>query len=964
MRAITHSLLRIWATLIVAIKRMTAQRGLFLATLLGLVAAISLVLSIPIYSEAVYYRMLSEGLFSDTPSFRGKVTRPPVALLFRYTGSFTGPTQWDNIQSLDNYFLQQIEADLKLKKSPEVEGTRIFTTGIFGFFLEQDEDEITEKHPEFQIGLSTLGNHDTHVSIIEGRYPDFSMDENAPIEIAVSSLIADKMGLQIGEMTIAYDLRALHKYEDNPAKIYMRITGIWEPAEAKAEFWEYNQLPADKVLLVDERTFAQRISPRLEDEIYQALWYMPMHAEEIYVDDVSPLLLNLKLLEQRVDRLLPGTRIYISPDKILERYQASAELLNVLLFTFSIPIINLVLTFVFLVVTLTVENQRNQVAALRSRGGTKLQIIGITAMESGFLGLLALALSLPVSMLLAFTIGQTRSFLDFSLATDMRLGMTWATMRYGILAFVIMAVAQTLPVLGSARYTIVTYKMERARRMRPPWWQRIGLDFILLIPATYGMYILRQRGTLLQDAENGITGILNDPLLFLVPALSLVALALLVLRIVPLLMHVLGWISSFTRSVGFLMASRQLSRAPGLYTAPLALLILTLGLSTYTGSLAATLDSHLYDQQRYRTGADMSLVDTGELVGAATGELGVTSDNPPQWQFIPASEYIKIPGITSATRVGIYEGLVRTSQGFIPGMFMGVDRSDFASIAFWRSDFAPSSLGEMMNQLAVEYSGVLLPSAFLTEHYFHAGDSVEVAVRSFGQYTTIRVKILGGFDYFPTWYPETGPLIVGNLDYFFQEAQGQFPYRVWFKTEQDIDYMQLRDHVWEMNLGAEALLSSSNRILDEQRKPERQGLLGLLSVGFSAAAILTSLGFMLYALFSFRRRSIELGVLRAAGLSSQHLFAYVAWELIFLLVVGIVAGTGLGIWASHTFVPYIQMESGMMAGVPPLVVEIAWPALFRIYALFGGLFLISLTVLVRLMLKMKLFQVIKLGETV
>jgi len=42
-------------------------------------------------------------------------------------------------------------------------------------------------------------------------------------------------------------------------------------------------------------------------------------------------------------------------------------------------------------------------------------------------------------------------------------------------------------------------------------------------------------------------------------------------------------------------------------------------------------------------------------------------------------------------------------------------------------------------------------------------------------------------------------------------------------------------------------------------------LLGLLSVGFITAAVLTVLGFILYAMFSFRRRFIELGMLRAVG---------------------------------------------------------------------------------------------------
>ena len=57
MSSIFHTVLRIWAIIIIAIKRTLAQRGLVLATLLGLVVAIALVLSIPLYSEAVYYRV-------------------------------------------------------------------------------------------------------------------------------------------------------------------------------------------------------------------------------------------------------------------------------------------------------------------------------------------------------------------------------------------------------------------------------------------------------------------------------------------------------------------------------------------------------------------------------------------------------------------------------------------------------------------------------------------------------------------------------------------------------------------------------------------------------------------------------------------------------------------------------------------------------------------------------------------
>jgi len=269
-----------------------------------------------------------------------------------------------------------------------------------------------------------------------------------------------------------------------------------------------------------------------------------------------------------------------------------------------------------------------------------------------------------------------------------------------------------------------------------------------------------------------------------------------------------------------------------------------------------------------------------------------------------------------------------------------------------------------MNQLATTSEGILLPREFMERHILNIGDTLNISVRAFGWATTMPVKVVGSFEYFPTWYPETGPLIIGNLDYFFQEALMQYPYRVWLKTDPDINYDQLSEDVWDINIGAQSVLASRLRILNEQRNPERQGLLGLLSVGFSAAAVLAALGFMLYALFSFRRRSVELGVLRAAGLSARHMSSFVAWELAFLLIIGSAAGTGLGIWASNTFVPALQIGTEMADRVPPFIVEIAWPSILRIYALFTLIFIIALMLLVRLLMRMKLFQAIKLGETI
>jgi putative ABC transport system permease protein len=59
------------------------------------------------------------------------------------------------------------------------------------------------------------------------------------------------------------------------------------------------------------------------------------------------------------------------------------------------------------------------------------------------------------------------------------------------------------------------------------------------------------------------------------------------------------------------------------------------------------------------------------------------------------------------------------------------------------------------------------------------------------------------------------------------------------------------------------------------------------------------------------------------------------------------------------------MQVGLTAAstLLPFVVIINWPEIYRIYALFGGLFVVALVVLLAFLMKMKIFQAVKLGET-
>jgi putative ABC transport system permease protein len=116
--------------------------------------------------------------------------------------------------------------------------------------------------------------------------------------------------------------------------------------------------------------------------------------------------------------------------------------------------------------------------------------------------------------------------------------------------------------------------------------------------------------------------------------------------------------------------------------------------------------------------------------------------------------------------------------------------------------------------------------------------------------------------------------------------------------------------------------------------------------------------------FSLRRRVIELGVLRAIGFSATQMAVYLGCELALLLGIGIGAGTLLGVVASKLYIPFFQISASEEGRAIPYAVVVAWPDIARIYLVFGGLFVVALVALLLVLRRMRVFEAVKLGESV
>jgi putative ABC transport system permease protein len=232
-----------------------------------------------------------------------------------------------------------------------------------------------------------------------------------------------------------------------------------------------------------------------------------------------------------------------------------------------------------------------------------------------------------------------------------------------------------------------------------------------------------------------------------------------------------------------------------------------------------------------------------------------------------------------------------------------------------------------------------------------------------GSLPEVSFTVAGVVDYFPGQYPEELPFFVGNLGFIFDNAGGIYPYDVWLAIDANADMEQILGGAAARGLVVVRSYDARAEVDKEQLKPERQGAFGLLSVGFGAAALLTVLGFTIYSFISFKRRSIELGVLRALGLSVSQMAIFLIAEQLTLIATGALAGTGLGVLVSKLFIEFFQVQSGNHPFTPPFVVQIAWQEIVYIYAVFGAMFVAAVIALLVALRQMRVFEAIKLGET-
>jgi putative ABC transport system permease protein len=304
-------LLSQFSLITIAARRLWNHRLLMSCLLAGLITAVALLSSIPLYADAVQNRLL-RGELTDAGTYR-----PPFAFLWRYVGAWHGEIELARYAPINEYLTEQAPAVIGLPLDEEVaagETIRYAKTGNMRLYPAPDSPTpnsgapnlgaFAAREPLFWTSVGFITGLEERIQLLEGDGTRIFTDEHGLLPVLISQAMAEQAGLQVGE---AYLLVGQN------ADVPVRIAGVWRPLNPADPFWFYQPRAFDEALLTSEGAFFEILAPQLARPMDTAVWYQIYDGERVRAADATRLLERVATAEIRVTALLDNTTLDASP---------------------------------------------------------------------------------------------------------------------------------------------------------------------------------------------------------------------------------------------------------------------------------------------------------------------------------------------------------------------------------------------------------------------------------------------------------------------------------------------------------------------------------------------------------------------------------------------------------------------------------------------------------------------------
>lgn len=604
---------------------------------------------------------------------------------------------------------------------------------------------------------------------------------------------------------------------------------------------------------------------------------------------------------------------------------------------------------------------------MRSRGANLWQVLALAGVEALLLCSSALLFAPLLAhqvtgFLIHFTfLGTAQSSLSGFLPLPT---VYWYAGAAAIICFLILLI----PVLSTTRVSLLAIKHETARPRRLAAPLRLAPNLLLTALGTLGFFELHQQSVFFIERMNGRP--LINWVVVLSPLLLLLGVVGLCLLLFPVLLTLLDRLNQRLPSITGALATRQMVRRPSLYNRLALLLSLTLALGVFAVLLSGTLLNSFADRASYLSGSDLRLVE------------GQTGQPDADRQAAPLEDHLTlIPGAIDGMNL-FRDGDLASLGGAAPGAgnqltMLGVDSRKFASLAFWRADFASQSLSSLMAALRQPIAvndavPVLLDDRLLQDSGKHVGEEINIKLNE-----TIAVDfvIVGTFHYFPT-LDTSQEAVVCDLTRLVQGVSQTgltsiAPNEVWLKlapTAPEYTANQVENLLMH-NPQHQQVIVTVQQAYDRaalaqslRNDPLHLAIAGTLVLDFIVTALLSVLGFVVFFSLLIQRRAFEFGVLRVLGLSLRQLAGSLGWEQVIVIGASSILGVGGGMFLALQVIPALSTDETGKPLLPPFTVGVNGQAILLISCFFLACLIAAMVAAVLLFRRLKLQELLRLGE--
>ena len=747
-----------------AFMRLTRGWELLLAVGVGILVAVVLICTVPLYNSIVANIQLQRAINSGDPTVRNI---QPTVQSSEITSGLRDKSN-STVTALANQYLHGYTTGAPIYYTVS-DNMLMLTAGAHSF------NPANPKAPNLVFESFDYRAAGSHMHFISGGVPEDAAPGQLP-QVVVTQQMAQDFNLSVG------DLIKGTEFGNHGQTITLRISGIWAPNESDpfwngATFARASSGTVDYKLLITYNAFFNQIGA-FPGVGMQQNWIYYTNPDAITVSNMGAIATAIGNLRSRINGdilILPSVGsvgLQTGLDSVIKDIQAQESLLALPLYVIVAQIVGLALLFVMAMAGLLIDGQSQDISTLKSRGASGNQLLFTFTTQGLLLGLVAAIAGPFIAAFLGMAL--IRWFIPASVISGAGVNSNYfsqiASPGTVIVPAVVGALLGTAAVSYSAwqssRLDVLAFRREQGRSTHVPFWKRYYLDLALAALCLVGYLELGQFGG--ASAREALAGSAS-PLLLVAPALLLLAGALLVLRFFPYGAALGSRLAARSNGLTSLLAFSEVERNPARYSRMTLLLVLAVGLGLFALAFDSSLVTNGYDRAAYTVGADIrfsAITENGDGIGVRdTGVL--------------MQRLQKLPGVIGVTQAYRDQLTTTPDEGSEQVDSLAVDPANFQQVAgavSWRSDYSSMPLATLMSELKAHAQGsgvgsanapiwTIVSTQFANHYQVKVGDRFTLGVGSTALATTSLV-VGAVVNEFPTLYPaeEPGGFIVVDLN--------------------------------------------------------------------------------------------------------------------------------------------------------------------------------------------------------